>query len=119
MTIEGKVIFITGAATGIGHALAGRFRVDGALVVGTDLPARVDEIGDVADLALAADVTDAAQVHAAVDAAVSKLGRVDGLIANVGLGNGPRSKTRRGTTSRLSWTSTCSASCAACARCCP
>ena len=57
MTVEGKVIFITGAATGIGHAVAGRFRVDGVLVVGTDLPARVDEIGDVADLALAADVT--------------------------------------------------------------
>jgi NAD(P)-dependent dehydrogenase (short-subunit alcohol dehydrogenase family) len=86
VTIEGKVIFITGAAAGIGHALAGRFRADGALVVGTDLPARVDEIGDVADLALAADVTDAAQLHAAVDAAVSKLGRIDGLIANAGLG---------------------------------
>ena len=86
MTIEGRVIFISGAAPGIGHALAARCRADGAAVVGTDLAARVEEIGDAADLALAADVTDPVQVQHAVAAAVAQLGRIDGLIANAGVG---------------------------------
>jgi NAD(P)-dependent dehydrogenase (short-subunit alcohol dehydrogenase family) len=84
--VEGKVLLITGAAAGIGHGLAARFRADGARVVGLDLPSRVDEIGAAADLAVAADVTDASQVQAAVDAAVANFAAVDALIANAGLG---------------------------------
>jgi NAD(P)-dependent dehydrogenase (short-subunit alcohol dehydrogenase family) len=84
--VEGRVVLVTGAATGIGRALSSRFRADGALVVGVDLPARVEEIGDAADLALGADVTDAASVNAAVDHAVDRFGRLDALVANAGLG---------------------------------
>lgn len=94
--VSGRVIFITGAATGIGRGLAARFRADGAIVVGTDLASRVGEIGDAADLALAADVTKPEEVATAIAAAVDAHGRVDALIANAGVGE-------RATIEEASW----------------
>jgi len=84
--IAGKVVLVTGAATGIGRALAAGFRADGAHVAGCDLAARVDEAQEVCDLAGACDVRDAAQVRAFVDAAIAKFGRLDVVVANAGIG---------------------------------
>ncbi|MCU7549557.1 SDR family oxidoreductase [Chitinophagaceae bacterium LB-8] len=90
--IEGKVIVITGASSGLGEAAARHLSEQGAMVV---LGARrVDRIQALANeltekggkaLALAADVTQVDQVKALVDTAVKTFGRVDVIINNAGL----------------------------------
>ena len=86
VSVTDRVILITGTGSGIGHALATRFTDDGALVVGCDLPDKVEASPSVSALALEADVRDPAQLAGVVSAAVAKFGRVDALIANAGLG---------------------------------
>ena len=90
--IEGKVVVITGASSGLGEATARLLSAHGATIV---LGARrVDRIQAVADeltnsggkaLAVATDVTDPDQVKALVDAAVQTYGRIDVMINNAGL----------------------------------
>jgi NAD(P)-dependent dehydrogenase (short-subunit alcohol dehydrogenase family) len=72
-------ILITGAASGIGAAAAAQLRARGAQVVGLDL--RAD--GDI----IACDVRDQASVDAAVAEAISRLGGLDVLINNAGVGD--------------------------------
>jgi NAD(P)-dependent dehydrogenase (short-subunit alcohol dehydrogenase family) len=71
-------VVITGAASGIGAATAAALRAQGARVVGLDV--REDE--DV----VACDVRDQAAVDAAVGASVERLGGLDVLINNAGVG---------------------------------
>ena len=73
-------ILITGAAGGIGGAAMRELRSRGAQVVGLDL--RADESAGV----LACDVTAAAAVERAVGEAVDRLGGLDVLINNAGIG---------------------------------
>lgn len=90
--IEGKVVVITGASSGLGEAAARLLSEQRATVV---LGARrFDRIQALADelngsggkaLAVATDVTDRDQVKALVDAAVQAYGRVDVMINNAGL----------------------------------
>lgn len=90
--IEGKVVVITGASSGLGEAAARMLSAEGATVV---LGARrADRIQSLADelkknggkaLALTTDVTDAVQVKKLVDTAVEIFGRVDVIINNAGL----------------------------------
>lgn len=90
--IEGKVVVITGASSGLGEAAARLLAAQGASVV---LGARrVDRLQSLADelnggggkaLAMTTDVTDHQQVKALVDAAVQTYGRVDVMINNAGL----------------------------------
>lgn len=90
--IEGKVVVITGASSGLGEATARLLSAQGASVV---LGARrVDRIQSLADeltnnggkaLAIQTDVTDADQVKRLVDGAVQAYGRVDVMINNAGL----------------------------------
>jgi len=90
--IEGKVVVITGASSGLGEATARLLSAQGASVA---LGARrVERIQALADeltasggkaLAVATDVTDRDQVKALVDAAVQTYGRIDVLINNAGL----------------------------------
>jgi NADP-dependent 3-hydroxy acid dehydrogenase YdfG len=89
--IEGKVIVITGASSGLGEAAARHLSEKGAVVV---LGARrVERIQSLADelnkngkaLALATDVTQYEQVKALVDAAAKTYGRIDVIINNAGL----------------------------------
>ncbi|SRR3954454_14327833 len=90
--IAGKVVVITGASSGLGEATGRHLARRGATVVlgarRTDrLRALVDEItrsGGQA-FARATDVTDAAQVHALVDGAVEKYGRLDVIVNNAGV----------------------------------
>jgi len=72
---EGKVVLVTGAASGIGKATAELFRAEGAEVVGVDL------YGDGVDV-LAGDVSDPDSVRQFVSAAVQKHGGID-VLANV------------------------------------
>jgi rhamnulose-1-phosphate aldolase len=86
-----RVALVTGAASGIGKAIATRLAAEGACVVIADLNLEnaqkvAEELGG-ADVAVGvqADVTDEAQVSAAIDAAVLAFGGVDLVVNNAGL----------------------------------
>ncbi|HEU0025032.1 MAG TPA: SDR family oxidoreductase [Thermoleophilaceae bacterium] len=78
--LDGKVCVITGAASGIGAETAELFGSEGATVVGVDLSA-----GAKGDLAIQADVTDAAQVQGVYTRAREDYGRIDVLFNNAGI----------------------------------
>ena len=88
MNLDGKVALITGAGSGIGAATARLMAAEGARVVVSDLAGdAIEEVAAGIDgaLAIAADVTDEAQVEAAVAAAVEHFGKLDIAVANAGI----------------------------------
>src|SRR5215831_19796633 len=90
--IEGKVVVITGASSGLGEAAARHLSAQGASVV---LGARrVERLQSLADelscgggkaLAVETDVSKCDEVKRLVDAAVQTHGRIDVMINNAGL----------------------------------
>lgn len=81
-----RVAFITGAASGMGRAMAAEFADQGAAVVALDVDgdgARAT-VGD-DGLAVTADVGDAAAISAAVRTALDRFGRIDVLCSNAGV----------------------------------
>ncbi|MEP0547579.1 MAG: SDR family oxidoreductase [Rhodothermales bacterium] len=90
--IEGKVIVITGASSGLGEAAARHLAARGArLVLGARRTDRIEALANeltesgAEALAVTTDVTDRDQVQALVDAAVDRFGRIDVLINNAGI----------------------------------
>ncbi len=88
---QGRIAFVTGAASGIGKAIATRLAAEGACVVIADLDldraqAAAAELGstDVA-IGVAANVADADAVQAAIDTAVLAFGGIDLVVNNAGL----------------------------------
>ena len=90
--VAGKVIVITGAASGFGRLVAQRTAALGAKVVCSDidaveLDATVASISATGGAALGqiADVTDLAQMQALAAAAVAEYGQIDVMINNAGI----------------------------------
>ena len=88
---QGRVAFVTGAASGIGKAIATRLAAEGACVIVADLDlekaqAAAAELGgtDVA-IGVAANVAEADAIQAAFDEAVLAFGGVDLVVNNAGL----------------------------------
>jgi len=90
--LSDRVVIVTGAASGIGRATAARLVAEGAKVLAADVTAEaVDESVAEANAGAAAggeavaqvvDIADEASVAAAIEAAVGRWGRIDGL-ANI------------------------------------
>lgn len=85
----GKTALVTGAARGIGRALAQAYLQEGARVAVADInmaqaQQTASELGEGA-LAVALDVTDQASIDAAVETTVQALGQIDILINNAAL----------------------------------
>jgi len=91
--LAGRAAIVTGAASGIGRAIAERFAAEGAAVLVADVQR---DAGDAVATAIragggqgefaATDVTSETDVRAMVDAAVARFGRLDILVNNAGIG---------------------------------
>lgn len=92
ISLRGRTAFITGASSGLGHALARAVAAAGArVVVGARRQDRLDalvaQIGKDGGEAFAieCDVQNEASIIAAYDAANARFGRIDTIVANAGL----------------------------------
>jgi len=89
MRIEGKCIVVTGAASGIGAALARRFAADGArgVVLADRQREPLEQVaGEIAgSLAVECDVTDESQILAVVEQAEARFGAIDLFCSNAGI----------------------------------
>jgi len=89
--LDGKNVFLTGAASGIGKEIARTYAREGARVVIADLnqtaaDATAAELGGPQKaLAVAMDVTDERQVESGVARTVEQFGKIDVLVSNAGI----------------------------------
>ena len=94
--LDDRVALITGAASGIGRAMALEFAARGACVVACDIAgdgartvsSAALEAGAPNAIALTADVADPREVSRAVDEATHAMGRIDILCSNAGILDG-------------------------------
>jgi 3-hydroxybutyrate dehydrogenase len=77
---ERRAALVTGAASGIGRAIAARLEGDGWHVLSVD----VDPAADGSGVPFEADLTSRDGNRAAVEAAVERFGRLDAVVANAG-----------------------------------
>jgi meso-butanediol dehydrogenase/(S,S)-butanediol dehydrogenase/diacetyl reductase len=90
---KGKIVIVTGAASGIGEAAARRFSAEGAKVVLVDrqreaLEKVAAELPSDHTLVHVADVSDSRAVNDMVASAVKRFGRLDVLVNNAGVHEG-------------------------------
>ncbi len=93
-TLEGTVVVVTGAARGIGRAIAEVLGQGGARVVvnysrskeaADDLVARLLQNGSPQAVAIQADVSDPAQAAKLIEETINQFGRIDVLVNNAGI----------------------------------
>ena len=92
MSLNGKVALVTGAAQGMGRAIAIRLAGEGAKVVATDINGKLVEqtsidIGELGHDAIAveADIGDTDDIDRVVEEAINAFGRIDILVNNAGV----------------------------------
>ncbi len=94
MKLQGKTALITGAATGIGRAIAIAYAKEGANIVlnhfntneeAEDLRRLLEKEYDVKAEVVQADVSDEAQVKSLVKATIEKFGKIDILVNSAGI----------------------------------
>ena len=78
-----RVAVVTGASSGIGHAVAERLAAEGASVVACARHEPTEPIGAGITF-VTADISDEASVQALMDTAVERYGRIDVVVANAG-----------------------------------
>ena len=91
MKVKGKVCVVTGAAGGIGEAIARRYAKEGAKgVVVADMDAgRLDKVAkDIGGLAVAGDIGKESEVQRLIAEAEKKFGQIDVFFSNAGIGRG-------------------------------
>lgn len=90
--IDGQVAIVTGAAAGIGEAIAHRLAQEGATVVIADRnlsgAERVASAIGGGAIAIGVDVSDIASIQSAIEATMARTGRIDILVNNAGI-SGP------------------------------
>jgi NAD(P)-dependent dehydrogenase (short-subunit alcohol dehydrogenase family) len=85
-SVEGRVAVVTGAAQGIGNAIAKGLAAEGARIVVADLN-RAEEAAEELDggVGLTVDVADEGQVERMAQEVIDRCGRIDILVNNAGL----------------------------------
>ena len=101
--VTGQVAFVTGAASGLGLAMAEVLAENGARVTMADIDAdtlealvrKMREAGSAVEAAVV-DVADSGALRLRIDAVVEKHGRLDAVFANAGISSGPGFATEAG-----------------------
>ncbi|MEE8475244.1 MAG: SDR family oxidoreductase [Myxococcota bacterium] len=85
--LDGKLALITGAARGLGYAIARRFREEGADVIVNDLDRESAEkvAAELGGIGVAADVSDSDAVSRMFERVRAEYGRLDILVNNAGI----------------------------------
>ncbi len=85
--LDGRIALVTGAARGIGAAIARRFHAEGATVIVNDLrQAAAERVArELGGMAVAADVADSAAVARMFEEVARRHGRLDVLVNNAGI----------------------------------
>jgi NAD(P)-dependent dehydrogenase (short-subunit alcohol dehydrogenase family) len=91
MRLENRVAFVTGGSGGLGQAIAERFIAEGATVVAADIDGeRLERMTGAIDAdasrlsTIVLDVSNYADVKAAIDGAIAEFGHLDILVSNAG-----------------------------------
>ncbi len=84
--LQGKIALVTGAASGIGRACVEALHAQGATVAALDInPAITTAFTQKGILGQTCDVTNAAQLQAAIEATVRQFGGLDIVVCNAGM----------------------------------